>query len=66
MKKSRASKKSAPSFAGLKARIQGAPFGANSAELVSQIRKAAKSLSAQEILELERLIAGRKANGELT
>jgi hypothetical protein len=65
-KPKRTSGKSASTFDGLRLRIQGAPIGSSADGLVQQLFAARASLSAQEIKQLESLIAGRKANGELT
>lgn len=59
-------RKNASTFDGLRSRIQGAPIGSTSDILVQRVTKAKGSLSAQELKELTRLIAGRIANGELT
>lgn len=62
----RGNRKPASTFDGLRLRIQGAPLGSSSDTLVKQIFNARASLTAAEIKQLEHLLAGRKANGELT
>lgn len=58
--------RSGSTFNGLRSRIQGAPIGSRSDILVQQLFNARGSLSAQELKQLESLLASRKANGELT
>lgn len=62
----RNAEQSGATYEGLRARIQGAPIGSKSDKLVQRLFKARGSLSTQEIRQLESLIAGRIANGELT
>jgi hypothetical protein len=58
--------KAASTYDGLRLRIQGAPIGFSSQILVQKIFDARSSLSEQQIKQLESLLAGLKANGELT